>query len=77
MRSSTVYVIHYKNKNVSRTEQFRTSNLDHRVLRAILYLEGLSISTERVAYIWNLRVAKNAFSPYLSFCCSVNRCHIN
>ena len=38
-----------------RVGRFRT-NLDHRVLRAILYLENLLIFTKRVIYIWNLKM---------------------
>ena len=29
--------LHYKNENISRTEQFQTSNLDHRILWVILH----------------------------------------
>ena len=51
-----------KTKISQERNRFRTSNLDHRVLRAILHLKGLSICTEKVVYIWNLRVTYSFIS---------------
>ena len=58
-------------------KSFRTSNVVC-VLRVSLYLDSLSICTESVIYIWNLRITRIAFLRSLvSSCCSVTRCHIN
>ena len=37
---------------------FRISNLDHRVLQVILYIESLSMCTEVLFIVRNLRVTK-------------------
>ena len=60
----TYYGVIYE-KKIREWNTFRTSNLNHCVLQAILHLEGLSICAESFVYIWNPRVEKITFSFFV------------